>query len=93
MSETVAHNVKLLKGPSRGAPVKAWPGDAVAQCEYCRSHMTISPIRTPSRMPTTIIAESRHRRIHGRRLRRLLKSAEFASNDAEISSRVGGVEE
>ena len=89
MSETSARNVKLLKCPSCGAPFKVRPSDAMVECEYCRSRMTISPMQHPSPASPTIIVETRHRRVHRRRLRRLLESAEFASNDAEISSRGG----
>jgi len=91
MSEPFVRDVKLLKCPSCGAPVKVGPADAMAECEYCRSHMTIASMQT-SPKPTTIIVETRRGHIHRHRLRKLLESAEFASKGAETSSGGGGVE-
>jgi len=86
MNETFVRDVKPLKCPSCGAPVKVGPGDAVAECEYCRNHMTIAPMRPPSPTPTTIIVETRRGHVHRHRLRKILETAEFASKGAETTS-------
>ena len=78
MSSLGHSDAKLLKCPNCGAPLASKPVETVVKCHYCGSLVTVRTPRPPA-PPPTIIIETRHERIHGHRLRRLLEAAELTT--------------